>query len=136
MRALVIDDSRAIRSIIGKILRELGYEVLEAAHGREGLDRLRVMDLEVGGDTGGPGALPDVVLVDWNMPEMNGYEFVKAVRAEDKYAQVPLLMVTTESEISQVQKALEAGANEFLMKPFTKDNLVDKLGLIGIKSAS
>jgi two-component system chemotaxis response regulator CheY len=120
MRVLVIDDSRTVRAIIGKTLRELGMEVVEAAHGREGLDRLR--------------AHPDVglVLVDWNMPEMNGLEFIRAVRADRANDPVRILMVTTETEQEQVMRALEAGANEYLMKPFTRDILVAKLSLLDV----
>jgi two-component system chemotaxis response regulator CheY len=120
MRALVIDDSRAIRAILGKMLREMGCEVQEASHGREALERLA------------QGPAPDVALVDWNMPEMNGYEFVKAVRADTKYDALRLMMVTSETEMDFVVSALEAGANEFVMKPFTQDIIADKLRLLGV----
>jgi two-component system, chemotaxis family, chemotaxis protein CheY len=120
MRALVIDDSRTMRAILGKMLKEIAFEVLEAADGREGLEQLR---------KNGP---PDLVLVDWNLPTMNGLEFVRAVRSQREYDGVPLMMVTTETERAQVAKALEAGATEYIMKPFTKDILVDKLNLLGI----
>ncbi len=120
MRALVIDDSRTVRIIVRSILTELGIEVIEAGNGREGLDRLRADD--------------DVrlVLVDWNMPEMNGLEFVQAVRADRGYDGVRIMMVTTETEQEQVVRALTAGANEYLMKPFTKDVLVAKLSLLDV----
>lgn len=120
MRALVIDDSRAMRSLLGQILKGIGLEVHEACNGREGLDRLR----EVGS--------PEVVLVDWNMPEMNGYEFVVAVRSDTKYDATRIMMVTTETEMEQVMKALQAGANEYVMKPFTRDVIREKLGIMGI----
>ena len=123
MRALVIDDSRAIRAIVGRILRELRFDVIEAAHGREGLEKLRQL------------GAPDVVLVDWNMPEMNGLDFVRAVRQDAVYDQVRLLVVTTETEITNVARALEAGANEYVMKPFTKEVLLDKLQLVGVGPA-
>jgi two-component system chemotaxis response regulator CheY len=121
MRALVIDDSRAIRKIIGEILREVGIEeIVEAANGREGLEQLELCpDI-------------DLALVDWNMPEMNGLEFIQAVRAQPAFAALRILMVTTEHEIAQVTRALNAGANEYLMKPFTKDILVAKLGLLDV----
>ncbi len=121
MRALVIDDSRAMRAIIGKILKELGFEVTEAGHGREGLEWLR------------QGGNPDIALVDWNMPEMNGLEFVQAVRADHAYDEMRLMMVTTESEVSAMMSALEAGANEYVMKPFTKDVILEKLAMLGIE---
>jgi two-component system, chemotaxis family, chemotaxis protein CheY len=120
MRALVIDDSRTVRVIIGKILREVGIEVLEAANGREGLDQLQQH----------PGL--ELVLVDWNMPQMNGLEFIRAVRAERAYDSVRILMVTTETEAEQVTRALGAGANEYLMKPFTKDILIAKLNMLDV----
>lgn len=120
MRALVIDDSRAVRLLIGSILRELGMEVLEAANGREALDRLRGEDPV------------ELVLVDWNMPVMNGLEFIQAVRAQRAYDPVRILMVTTETESEQVARALAAGANEYVMKPFTKDVIVAKLSLMDV----
>lgn len=120
MRALVIDDSRAIRSIVGKTVRELGFEVLEAANGREGLTQLS------------GGGKVDLVLVDWNMPEMDGFEFLVAARANVTWRDVPIIMVTTETEMSQMQRALDAGASEYIMKPFTREILREKLQLVGL----
>ena len=120
MHALVIDDSRAIRMILKQILQELGFEVAEAGNGREALERLK--------QTG----KTELALVDWNMPEMNGFEFVCAVRADHTYDDLQLMMVTTESEMSQMVKALEAGANEYVMKPFTKDVIREKLTILGV----
>jgi len=120
MRALVIDDSRTVRAIIGKILRDEGLDVIEAANGREGLEQLR--------------ASPDVelILVDWNMPEMNGLDFIRAVRAERAHDSIRIMMVTTETEQTQVMRALEAGANEYVMKPFTREILAAKLSLLNV----
>ena len=117
---LVIDDSRTIRTIIGRTLRELGLAVVEAGNGREGLEQL--------------GRSPEValVLVDWNMPEMNGLDFIRAVRARREYDHVRIVMVTTETEQEQVLRALEAGANEYVMKPFTKEILIAKLSLMDV----
>lgn len=120
MNALVIDDSKATRAVIGRLLGGLGYEVVEAANGREGLERLTEQK-------------PRVVLVDWNMPVMNGLEFIRAVRADARYRDLAIMMVTTESEASQVVRALAAGANEYVMKPFTPEILLDKLALIGVE---
>jgi two-component system chemotaxis response regulator CheY len=120
MRALVIDDSRTVRVIIRGILRELGHEVHEAANGLEGLERLESI----------PGI--ELVLVDWNMPEMNGLEFIEAVRAQRIYDLVRIMMVTTETEQEQLLRALDAGANEYVMKPFTKEILLAKLSLLDI----
>jgi len=119
MKALVIDDSRTVRLILGGILRELGMEVLEAGNGVEALAQARQHpDIEV-------------MLVDWNMPEMNGIDFVRAVRAEPAFSSVPILMVTSEAQGTQVAQALQAGANEYLMKPFNKDVLMTKLQVLG-----
>lgn len=123
MRALVVDDSRAIRSIIGRTVRELGFEFFEAGHGREALSRLA----EVG--------RVDLILVDWNMPEMNGLDFLVEARANAAWKDTIIMMVTTETEMAQVQRALEAGANEYVMKPFTKDVLREKLQLVGLGAA-
>ena len=120
MSVLVIDDSRAMRAVLGQILRQMGYEVVEAANGREAIDRLN----EVG--------KPQFVLVDWNMPEMNGLDFIRAVRDETQHRDLPIMMVTTETETSQVVKALAAGANEYIMKPFTKEIIQEKLALLGV----
>ncbi len=120
MRALVIDDSKAIRLILGKILQDIGFEVTGAANGVEALKELKAA------------GKMDLALVDWNMPEMNGYEFVQEVRKDKAYDDLPLMMVTTETEMSQVVKALEAGANEYVMKPFTKEMILEKLSMIGI----
>ena len=122
MRALVIDDSKAIRRIIGKILRDLGFEVFEAGDGKMALDKLK----EIG--------TPDLALVDWNLPEMTGYEFLCQIRSDSRYNDLCIMMVTTESEISQMAKALEAGANEYLMKPFTKEMIAEKLEILGLTS--
>jgi len=120
MRALVIDDSRAMRRIVGTILKDFGYEVREAGDGRQALDVLE------------EGYQPDLCCIDWNMPVMDGLQFVMAVRANPAYRQVTLMMVTTESEMGQIVKALAAGAHEYLIKPFTADALRDKLALLGL----
>lgn len=120
MKILVIDDSRAMRTLLSGMLADLGHEVLQAGDGKEALDVLHASD----------GV--KVCLVDWNMPVMSGYEFVVAVRGEAKYSLVKLMMVTTETEMEQVIKALEAGADEYVMKPFTQDVVVDKLKMMGL----
>ena len=120
MKALVVDDSRAIRVILSKMLQELGYQVAEARHGREAL-----LHLQTHVDTA-------IALVDWNMPEMNGFELVQAVHADPALSGVRLMMVTTEIEMTQMVKALEAGAHEYVMKPFTKAVIEDKLRLLGL----
>jgi len=119
MKALVVDDSRAMRTIIRTILKGIGYEVFEAGHGVAALERLA----EVGAT--------DVALVDWNMPEMNGFELVQAVRRQRAYDGMRIVMVTTEAEVDQMMKALEAGANDYVMKPFTADVIREKMSLVG-----
>ncbi len=120
MKALVVDDSRVMRMLLSQMLKEVGFsDVAQAQHGREGLTHL----------TGNPDV--QLALVDWNMPEMSGIEMVEAVRKESSLNATKLMMVTTESELSQVERALTLGANEYVMKPFTKDVITDKLRLLG-----
>ncbi len=109
-----------MRSILRLTLRGAGFEVVEAGNGIEALDRL-----EKSGRI-------DLALVDWNMPEMNGYEFLCAARANHSYDETKIVMVTTETEIVQVKAALEQGANEYIMKPFTKDAVIEKIELMGL----
>ena len=119
MKALVVDDSRAMRRIIAKLLLELGLEVHEAATGDEALAQARQLDGLA------------VVLLDWNMPGMDGREVLEQLRADPKTADLPVMMVTTESELEQVEVALNAGASEYLMKPFDRAALLEKLLLLG-----
>jgi two-component system chemotaxis response regulator CheY len=120
-RALVVDDSRAVRMILAKTLKELGFEVCEAANGREALE---IIETEKSAVT--------LVLADWNMPEINGLELLKRLRQDPELSSLVVVMVTTETELDQMAAALEAGANEYVMKPFTKDIPVEKLQLVGI----
>ena len=120
-KALVVDDSKTIRIILGRILKDLGYEVCEAGNGKEAL---KVMESEK--------AAVSLVLADWNMPEMNGLELLKQLRQDPALASLKVIMVTTETELDHMVSALEAGANEYVMKPFTKDILREKLELVGI----
>jgi two-component system chemotaxis response regulator CheY len=118
MRALVIDDAGAMRSILRQYMRELKYEVVEARDGREALERCeQTPDF-------------DIALVDWNMPVMNGLEFVRAVRAKKEFDSIKLMMVTTENDVAHIEAALSAGANEFVMKPFTYEVLEEKMALL------
>jgi two-component system chemotaxis response regulator CheY len=120
MKALVIDDSRAMRRIVGGILRDLGYETVEAGNGQEALDAL---------EEHGP---VDLACIDWNMPVMDGLTFVSRVRARSDLRGVTLMMVTTESEHDNIVRALAAGAHEYVIKPFTPDAIRDKLDLLGL----
>ena len=119
-RALVVDDSRAMRMILSKTLAESGFEVMQASNGREAIE---IMDRE--------GPAIGLVLLDWNMPEVTGIEVVETLRSQKTFNTVRLVMVTTETEIEQMARALEAGADEYVMKPFTREVVEDKLRLIG-----
>jgi two-component system, chemotaxis family, chemotaxis protein CheY len=118
--AIVVDDSRAIRMILSRTLRGLGYEVREAGNGVEALATLH----------GGPRA--DLVMADWNMPVMDGLELLRNIRGSEEFAAVPVIMVTTEAEIDQMTAAMAAGATEYIMKPFTAEILADKLRMAGL----
>lgn len=118
MLALVVDDSRTVRLIIRNILNEMGIDAVEASDGMEALQRLAEFP-EVG-----------LALVDWNMPVMDGLEFVVAVRAQRALDGLRIVMVTTETECEQMLRAMAAGADEYVMKPFTKEALVAKLSLL------
>lgn len=122
MNALIVDDSRAMRGILRNIVRGFGFSTLEAENGRAGLEKLHANF-----DSG-----IELVLVDWNMPEMNGLEFVEAVRRDERFSSLKLVMVTTETEPARMAKALMAGVDEFVMKPFTPEILTEKLRLIGV----
>ncbi len=120
-KAMIIDDSRAMRRILGETIRELGFEVSEASNGRDALAKL---------DNMGPPVR--LMLVDWNMPEMNGLEFITQLRQDERFQGSLIVMVTTETAVDQMVNALEAGANEYVMKPFTKEIIQDKLRLLGL----
>lgn len=124
MLALVVDDSRAMRTILKKILLEIGFEVAEAGNGLEALERMHEVDSV------------DVALVDWNMPEMDGLEFVKALRGDHAYADVRVMMVSAENDMTKIARALMMGADEYAMKPVTKEIIVEKLDLMGVKVAA
>ena len=120
-RALVVDDSRAMRMILSKTLAEAGFEVVQAANGREALEIMRREGDSIG-----------LVLLDWNMPETSGIEVVEKLRSQSAFQGVRIVMVTTETEIEQMARALDAGADEYVMKPFTREALEDKLRMIGV----
>jgi two-component system chemotaxis response regulator CheY len=119
-RALVVDDSRAMRAILSRVLQECGFEVSEASDGQQALAGL------------GTGEAPVLALLDWNMPTMNGFELLTQIRSQHDYDDMRVVMVTTECEPEQMTRALLAGADEYVMKPFTAEMLRDKLTLIGV----
>ena len=118
-RALIVDDSRTMRMILKKYLRALGFDVQEAGNGLEALASLQ------------RDGQADIALVDWNMPGMNGIEFVRSVRACSDYSSMRIMMVTSETDVERMLMALEAGADEYVMKPFTQEIIEDKLSLLG-----
>ena len=118
-RALVIDDSRAMRTILKGLLQQLNFEVAEAGNGNEALASLQ---------SSGP---VELALVDWNMPEMNGLEFVSRVRADKQYGNMKIMMVTTESDMGRVSEAIQAGANNYIMKPFTPAAVKEAIQAMG-----
>ena len=122
MRALVIDDSRTMRSLLSRQLAGLGYETHQAGDGQQALEVLEGLGSE----------LPDLVTIDWNMPVMDGLTFVQRARARTEWRSMALMMVTTEAEFDQIVKALAAGAHEYLIKPFTPEAFADKLALLGL----
>jgi two-component system chemotaxis response regulator CheY len=121
MKALVVDDSGSMRTIVSRILEGLGADQIVEAE--NGIDAIAVLE---------SGFVPDIALVDWHMPVMNGYDFVCAVRARPKWRQMTIMMMTTQNDHGEIVKALAAGATEYLIKPFTADALVDKLSLLGL----
>jgi two-component system chemotaxis response regulator CheY len=121
VNCLVVDDSRVVRKAARRILERHGFVVREAADGAQALEACRE-------------AMPKLVLLDWNMPVMDGFEFLKAARAEFG-AEEPLIMLcTTESEFERIVMALEAGAQEYIMKPFDDAILTGKLAQLGLVS--
>ena len=121
MRALIIEDSRAMRSILAGILGEAGIEVDLAIDAEEAL---AILEKECDFD---------FALVDWNLPAMSGLDLVRAIREMPAIAGMRLMMVTTETQLNRVEEALEAGADEYIMKPFDKEMLLEKLALLGIE---
>ena len=122
MRALIVDDSRFIRNHLRGLLSPLGIECEEAANGADGLATLHAAEPF------------DLALLDWNMPGMTGLEMLRQMRAEG-FTSVKVLMVTTEAENEYILRALEAGADEYLMKPFEPDALSGKLAMMGLVEA-
>lgn len=119
MRALIVDDSRFVRGFLRGLLEEKGIDCEEAEDGRKGLDHL------------GSGRSFELALVDWNMPVMNGLEMLTKLRAGG-FSSVKVLMVTTEAENDFIVRALDAGADEYLMKPFDEEALTEKLRMVGL----
>jgi two-component system chemotaxis response regulator CheY len=115
MKFLVVDDSSTMRRILINTLSKLGYrDVVEAANGREGIDRLAAHQI-------------DVIITDWNMPEMTGIEFIRSVRSSEKHTKLPVLMVTTNAAKDDIVEALRSGVTNYVVKPFTPDTMREKI---------
>lgn len=117
---LVVDDSKVIRKVARHILEALHFTVEEAGDGREALDRCNA------------GTLPDVILLDWNMPVMSGMEFLRSLGAADLPSRPKVVFCTTENDLAHIKAAIEAGADEYMMKPFDRETLESKLQLVGV----
>ena len=116
---LVVDDSRVIRKVSRHILESLDFTVEEAENGQLGLEKC----VE---------AMPDVILLDWNMPVMSGMEFLQALSSAKMTARPKIIFCTTENGISHIKAAVDAGADEYVMKPFDRETLESKLSIVGI----
>lgn len=116
---LVVDDSKVIRKVARRILEELSFEVREAVDGQDALDNCAA-------------AMPDVVLLDWNMPVMDGLDFMINLRAQTGVQQPKIVFCTTENDMSHIRKAIEAGADEYIMKPFDREIIEAKFVQVGL----
>ncbi len=123
MKALVVDDSAGMRAFLKMVLKSAGMEIAEAKNGVEAVAFLR------------SGLRADLALLDWNMPQMDGYELLLWIRSQAAFDSMRIVMVTTETEVGQITKALEHGADEYVMKPFTREVILDKLQIIGLETA-
>jgi two-component system, chemotaxis family, chemotaxis protein CheY len=120
---LVVDDSRVVRKVARKILEELNFQISEAEDGQVALAACR-------------SAMPDAVLLDWNMPNMTGIEFLRALRQERGGEKPVVVFCTTESDVSFIKQALDAGANEYIMKPFDREIIESKFAEAGLAELS
>lgn len=117
-RCLIVDDSRVIRRVASKIIQDLGFDVDEAENGRKALNALTIR-------------MPDLVLLDWDMPVMDGLTFVKELRRLPGGNKVAVVFCTTENDAAHIKTALDAGADEYIMKPFDSEIIRSKLLLLG-----
>ncbi|ATC33868.1 response regulator [Caulobacter vibrioides] len=116
---LVVDDSRVIRKVARRVLEDIGFEIAEAADGMEALAWCRA-------------AMPDAVLLDWNMPVMNGIDFLRQLRTEPGGATPKVVFCTVENNPDHIRAALDAGADEYIMKPFDGDIIEAKFAEVGL----
>ncbi len=116
---LVVDDSSVIRKVARRILEGLDFQISEAENGEEAIEACR-------------GRIPDAILLDWNMPKMDGYEFLRALRRLPGGDKPKVVFCTTENDVAHIERALHAGANEYIMKPFDKDIVEAKFQEVGL----
>jgi len=116
---LVVDDSRVVRKVARRILETHGFQVVEAGDGQQALDACRQ-------------SMPDCVLLDWNMPVMDGITFLTRLRKEFGPDEPPVLFCTTENDMSHIARAIESGAQEYIMKPFDEEILIGKFSQVGL----
>jgi two-component system, chemotaxis family, chemotaxis protein CheY len=119
MRALIVDDSKVVRSYSSKILDDMGIEHVEAEDGRVALEQINNHQI-------------DFILLDWNMPEMNGPEFLIEIKKDQRFQEIPVIFCTTENEFSKIQHAMRIGASEFIMKPYDAEIIKTKLEQLGL----
>ena len=118
-KCLVVDDSSVIRKVARRILEDIGFEITEAEDGQKALDACKA-------------SMPDAVLLDWNMPVMDGLEFLARLREEDGGDEPIVVFCTTENDVAHITKAIRAGANEYIMKPFDREILSAKFQEVGL----
>jgi two-component system, chemotaxis family, chemotaxis protein CheY len=118
-KCLVVDDSAVIRKVARRILEGMNFTIMEAEDGSKALD---VCSL----------TMPDAILLDWNMPVMDGYEFLKSLRKTENGSKPKVVFCTTENDVAHIARAMHAGANEYIMKPFDRDILTSKFREIGL----
>lgn len=118
-QCMIVDDSAVIRKVARRILEGLNFVIVEAEDGRQALDMCRV-------------TMPDAMLLDWNMPEMDGYQVLKALRASEEGMKPKVIFCTTENDVAAIAKAIHAGADEYIMKPFDKDIMISKFREVGL----
>ncbi len=116
---LIVDDSRVVRMVAKKILQELGFETSEAEDGRKAMEACQK-------------AMPDVILLDWNMPVMNGIEFLRELRAAPGGDTPKVVFCTTENDLAHIMEAMGSGADEYIMKPFDAEIIESKFSQVGI----
>ncbi len=116
---LIVDDSKVIRKVARRILEDLSFSAVEAVDGRDALEQCRAQ-------------MPDVILLDWNMPVMSGMEFLSELRSEEEDSRPVVIFCTTENDMAHIRAAIDAGADEYIMKPFDRDMIEAKLSQVGL----